>query len=193
MKRLILMGGRPWLARDGGYEFVNTLLRDHKLKVKLALCIFAQPESDWAETEKINTETITKFANGTKVDVKVMTPDNFVELSKWSDVVYMPGGNSKTLKKRLQPFNIKKMWDGKTIAGSSAGAHVLCMRSVYLQDRTIIKGLGWVRASVLVHWRSDDFAGFTPTDWDWAEETLAAPELPLICLPESKFVEVTIA
>lgn len=187
------MGGRPWLARDGGREFVETLLRDHKPEIKLALCIFAQPESDWSETERINTEMIMRFANDAKVDVRVMTPDNLEQLSHWADVVYLPGGHTETLKKRLHPFDIARLWNGKTIAGSSAGAHLLCVKSVYLQDRTIVEGMGWVRASVVVHWRANDFAGFTKDDWDWAEQTLIDPTLPMICLPEDKFVEITVA
>ncbi len=193
MKRLILMGGRPWLARDGGQEFVETLLRDNAPEVRLGMCIFAQPESDWEETRTINATTIAKFARNTPVTIKVMTSDNFREVSEWANVIYIPGGTTATLKERLASFDIAVFWNGKTIAGSSAGAHLLCKKSVYLQDRTVVKGLGWVDVNVIVHWRSD-FAGFTDNDWDWAEQTLVSEDsAPLICLPESKFVEVTIA
>lgn len=193
MKRLILMGGRPWLARDGGRELVETLLRDNAPEVRLGMCIFAQAESDWEETRAINEAMITKFAGDTNVVIKVITKDNFQEVSDWANVIYLPGGHTATLKKRLAPFDIKMWWDGKTIAGASAGAHLLCERSVYLQDRTVVTGLGWVKAGVIAHWRSKDFAGFTPADWDWAEQTLAKPgDSPLICLPEDRFVEVTV-
>ncbi len=193
MKRLILMGGRPWLARDKGRGLVETLLRDTAPTVRIGMCIFAQPQSDWEETRKINAAMIAQFAGNTNVDIKVMTPQGFVETSAWANVIYMPGGDTRVLKKALGNYDIAKLWDGKTIAGASAGAHVLCKRGVYLQDRQIVNGFGWVNASVVVHWRSPDFAGFTADDWDWAEKTLAEPAggMPLICIAEDKFVEVS--
>ena len=64
MKRLILMGGRPWFGEDEGKRFTETLFRYFPKEVKLAFCIFAQPESDWDETCKLNTGMFDKFKDG---------------------------------------------------------------------------------------------------------------------------------
>lgn len=98
MKRLILMGGRPWLAEDGGKRFVETLFRYYPKKVKLAFCIFAQPEGDWDETERWNTGMFDKFKGKRALECQTMTPENFAEVSKWADVIYLPGGDPFVLK-----------------------------------------------------------------------------------------------
>lgn len=194
MKRLILMGGRPWTARDGGEEFAEVLMRYFAGEIKLAFCIFAQPESDWGETERANTAMFERFAGKKRLQYQTMTPENFEKVSAWADVIYLPGGNSHHLSAQLAKHpNLAKLWDGKVIAGSSAGAVTLCAAYIYLQERTFGKGLGWVAASCIPHWR-DQFEDYTDADWDFAETELLKryPKLPLLCIPEGQFVEVTV-
>lgn len=194
MKRLILMGGRPWLADDGGKRFVSTLFRYFPSGVKVAFCIFAQPESDWAATENTNKKMFNLFKGDRAVVYRTMNGENVTELSKWADVIYLPGGDPFVLQENLQSFDLAKMWDGKVIAGSSAGADLFCAGFASLSSRTFGQGLGWVQASIIPHWRADGFESFTDNDWDWAEvESLRQmPDLPLLCLSEGDFVEVTV-
>jgi peptidase E len=195
MKRLILMGGRPWFAQDGGKKFVDVLFRYFPKEVKLAFCIFAQPESDWQETTKVNTEMFNKFGGKRTILYQTMTAKNFAEVSAWADIVYLPGGDTYVLKEKIQACgDIATLWDDKVVAGSSAGADLFCEGFAFLQDKTFGRGLGWVKASCIPHWRSKDFAGYTTKDWDWAEqESLRQlPDMPVLCLPESEFVELTV-
>jgi hypothetical protein len=43
MKRLILMGGRPWLGQDGGKALAETLFRYFPGEVKLAFFLHICP------------------------------------------------------------------------------------------------------------------------------------------------------
>ena len=195
MKRLILMGGRPWLAEDGGRRFSDTILRYFPKEVKLAFCIFAQPESDWDETKKWNTSMFNKFNSERDITYQTMTPENFESVSAWADVIYLPGGSSFALIEKMKSVgDISRLWDGKVIAGSSAGADLFCTGFIALSDRKFGMGLGWVRAVCIPHWRAKNFEGYTEQDWDWAEqESLRQqPDLPVLCLPESDFVELTV-
>jgi peptidase E len=194
MKRLILMGGRPWLASDGGQQFVDVLFRYFPKQVNLAFCIFAQPESDWQETRRTNDEMFTKCGGQRQITAKVMTTENFAEISAWADIVYLPGGNPFTLKEKIEAAgDIATLWEGKVIAGSSAGADLFCKAYPYLQERTLGEGLGWLPVACIPHWR-EPFENFTKEDWDWAEQEVLKrhPNLPVLCIPEGQFVELTV-
>lgn len=195
MKRLILMGGRPWFAADGGKRFTDVLFRYYPQEVKLAFCIFAQPEEQWEDTRNWNVGMFDKFKDGRIVSYQTMTLENFTEVSAWADIIYLTGGDPLQLTKSLQPFDLARLWDGKVLAGSSAGADLFCSGFTFLQNRSFSRGLGWVNASCIPHWRSQDFEGYTQEDWDWAEqESLRQlPDAPVLCIPEGDFVELTIA
>lgn len=190
------MGGRPWLADDEGERFASTLFRYFPSEIKLAFCIFAQPESEWEETRAWNVNMFKHFKGDQKIDYQTMTAQNFAEVSAWADIIYVPGGDPFQLLEKLKAAgDVAKLWDGKVIAGSSAGADLFCAGFTYLQNKTFGRGLGWVKASCIPHWRSADFEGYSQTDWDWAEqESLKQlPDLPVLCIPEGDFVEMSVA
>lgn len=193
MKRLILMGGRPWVTGDKGKSFTKVLFRYFPADIKVAFCIFAQPESEWAEAKKWNKNMFDSFRGKRKTEYQTMTDKNFEEISQWADIVYIPGGNPFDLLEKLKPYKLNELWDNKVIAGSSAGADLFCEAFPFLQERRFGKGLGWVDATCIPHWR-DDFNDYTDKDWDWAEAEAIKryPELPVLTLPEGEFVEFTV-
>ncbi len=187
------MGGRPWEARDGGKYFVNVLFRYFPKTVKLAFCNFAQNEDDWEDTTDRNMRMFRSFTKK-KIENKIMTEKNFRAVSKWADVIYIPGGDSEVLKKRIKNLgNLKILWEEKILAGSSAGADFFCTAYISLRRKTLDKGLGWVNVACIPHWR-DNYEDYTKKDWDWAEkEALQTyPNLPLLCIPEGEFVEFSV-
>lgn len=194
MKRLILMGGRPWVAPDGGKHFAEVLLRYFPARAKLAFCLFAQDKDDWEQTRQWNIGAIDRFRGKTEVEYRTMIAENFEEVSAWADIVYIPGGNPPRLKAALDRHgNLAKLWDGKVIAGSSAGADVLCAHYLcYLQDTELLDGLGWVRAACIPHWRNE---GEDSQAQSRAEVQLLRkfPDLPVLCIPEGETVEIAVA
>ncbi len=188
------MGGRPWVSDDQGEYFTRVLFRYFSKKLNLAFCIFAQAETDWQETEQRNIEMFNLYKGKRDISFQTMTPENFAEVSKWADVIYMPGGDPDILKQKLAACgDIARLWDGKVIAGSSAGADVLCKYYLFLQNKTLSEGLGWVNASCIPHWR-DKFEDYTDKHWDEEETKLHKmyPEIPILCIPEGEFVEITV-
>lgn len=182
MKRLILMGERPWLAEDGGESFAHTLFRYFSHEVKLAFCIFAQPVNDRSATHGRNEEMFNLFKDKRKIAYKTMTPENFTDVSKWADVIYIPGGNPYILHDQIvKSGDTSKLWDGKIIAGSSAGADLFCANYIYLQDKTFNHGLDWVNVTCIPHWRNDFENRYTDLDWDLAEKEalLRYPKTPV--------------
>ncbi len=193
MKRLILMGGRPWESADKGKRQVEVLLRYFPSKVRLAFCIFAQDQNDWEQTRATNISMIERFKSGRGIEYQTMTPENFVETSAWADVIYMPGGEPPRLKAALQACgDIAELWDGKVIVGASAGMDILCEHFSYLQEETILEGFGWIKANCIPHWRND---GEDEAAQSRAEEELLRrfPKVPLLCVAEGDFVEIGVA
>jgi len=194
MKRLVLMGGSPWKSDDMGRGLVESLIQHYPIEARVAFCIFAQPESDWRATEQVNRELIQKFAGNTKISFQTMTEDNFSEVSEWADIINLPGGNPFTLKEKLDLCgDVSSLWDGKVIAGSSAGADVLCEKYMFLQEKRIGEGFGWIKASCLPHWRAN-FDDWNDSDWNRAEAELLHQHstLPVLCIPEGKFIEIAV-
>ena len=194
MKRLILMGGRPWLSEEGGKKFVDVLFRYFPKQAKVAFCMFAQSESDWAETQKVNREMFVRFAGKRRLEYQTIMPESIAAVSAWADIVYIPGGDPFVLQEKLAACgDIAKLWDGKVIAGSSAGADIFCTAYTYLRNKTMGTGFDWVHATCIPHWRGA-FEAYTDKDWDWveAESLKKYPDLPLLCIPESHFVEFTV-
>ncbi len=193
MKRLVLMGGRPWVAGDKGKLFTDALFRYFPNEVKLAFCMFAQPESEWVSTEKWNTSMFDSFKGSRTIIYKTMTHETFEDISKWADIIYIPGGDPFKLMEEIEKHDVGKLWDGKIVAGSSAGADLLCKGFPYLQEKRFGDGLGWLNVAMIPHWR-DDFNDYTDSDWDWAEQEALKcyPDLPVLCIPEGQFTEFTV-
>ena len=194
MKRLVLMGGRPWMAADGGKQFVKVLLRYFPERARLAFCIFAQDEQDWEQTRRLNIDAIDRFRDKTEVEYRTMTAENFEEVSAWADIIYMPGGSPPKLKAALERHDdLAALWDDKVIAGSSAGADVLCEHYLcYTQGQELLDGLSWVKATCIPHWRND---GEDEEAQSRAEVQLLQkfPDLPVLCIPEGESVEIAVA
>lgn len=83
-----------------------------------------------------------------------------IEKIKSSDLIYLPGGNTKLLVERLKKTKITALlrkYD-KVIIGNSAGAHALCKKYIGMKgqdDRAateVAQGLGLVNFSVVVHY-----------------------------------------
>ena len=172
----------------------EVLFRYYPKELKLAFCIFAQPESEWEETRKWNTGMFDKFKGGREISYQTMTDEDFAEVSAWADIVYIPGGSTSVLVERLAALgDAAKLWDGKVVAGASAGANLMCEGYISLDQKEYGRGLSWVRATGIPHWRSD-YGGYTDKDWDEIEQKALreAPGTPVLCIPESEFVEFTV-
>lgn len=192
MNHFVLGGGKQSEAVDGGQAFVGAMLRMVKNDVRIALCHFATMEDQWEEASQVTAKFISEHVGKIGVAYKTMNINNFVEISSWADVIYLTDGNSYLLKDTLLGFkDVSPIWQGKTIVGTSAGADVLCHKYVYLPEKRIGQGLGWVSCDLFTHYRSD-YPGWAAQDWIAFEEQFAADpasKFSVLCLPEGDFAE----
>jgi peptidase S51-like protein len=191
MKHLILNGGKP-IERKA---WVELLLRDAGREARIAFCMFAAPSEDLREKMLAGIQQqITKHAGVRQIAFRVLEADNFNEVSAWANIIVIPGGDPWQLKNALAQYgDLMELWDGKTVAGFSAGADVMVRRYMYLQDKVVQEGFGWLPVNLIPHWQAD-FEGWRADDWQWASRQLASGpgDVPLITIREGEFVEFAV-
>lgn len=188
MTKFILVGGYVQKAPDSGRAFCNELVKNFPEPVKILDCMFARLQTVWEETFAKDKEFFKIQLPDKKVELKLAKLDTFIDQVKWADVVYLRGGSSEELVKSLQERDgWTKFLDGKTIAGTSAGADALSKYYYGLDNLKIRNGLGLVPVKTIPHFKSD-YHGWE-FDWDKAKAELNAHKenLPLLALQEGEF------
>jgi peptidase E len=188
MTKFILLGGYPQKADDGGKSFYEELVRGFEEPVKVLLCMFARPEDVWQKTFDDDQIIFVQQLPGKKLEMKMASPNEFKEQLAWADAIYFRGGITKNLLNELEKQEgWKEIVEGKTVAGTSAGANVLGAYYAALDTPVAEKGLGLLPVKVIVHYRSDYN---TPNiDWDKSYQLLqnTGEDLPILALGEGQF------
>jgi hypothetical protein len=188
MTRFILVGGYPRKAPDRGRAFSEELVSDFQEPVKLLLCYFARPADSWEQNFDEDKDFFSKHLPGKDIEFKAASVEHFIGELAWANALYIRGGEMAPLYERLaQSSGWETRLDGKTIAGSSAGAHALTKYNHKLDSDELDEGLGILPYKVLVHYRSDYYA--PNIDWNKAEADLKnyKEDLPLLTLREGEF------
>jgi len=189
MTKYILIGGYVAKAEDGGKSFAEELTKNFKEPVKILDCMFAREEETWNEKFKEDVLFFEKHLPNKKLEMKLANEANFVEQIKWADAIFIRGGKTKPLLDKLRKQNRwEKELVGKTVAGTSAGAHAIAKYYYGLDEKAeIIKGLNLLPVKVIVHYRSD--YNSPNIDWDKADEIMRDCEntIELVQLREGEF------
>jgi len=70
-----------------------------------------------------------------------------------ADIIFLHGGFSKKLLDTLRPFpDLKQMFNGKIIAGDSAGANVLCEVFYSKMAEEVLFGFGILPVKIICHY-----------------------------------------
>ncbi|MEK7109085.1 MAG: Type 1 glutamine amidotransferase-like domain-containing protein [Patescibacteria group bacterium] len=183
-----MVGGYPRKATDGGKAFSEELVKGFSEPVKILECLFARSRDNWETAYAEDVGFFQKHLPDRKLDFQLAQPDTFVKQIHWADAIYIRGGEMEPLYERLaQSPGWEKELDGKTFAGSSAGAYAITKYNHKLDTPELGEGLGLLPLKVLAHYRSDYNA--PNIDWDKAERDLKSykEDLPLVALREGEF------
>src|SRR3989344_4720811 len=189
MTKFILVGGYPRRAADGGKGLAQEMVKGFKEPIKMLICYFARPTIQWKLNAVEDRQCFRKHLVGKKVEFKTAQIENFSEQVNWANVIYLRGGRTEKLLKLLgQCGDWEKELSGKTIAGSSAGAHALSKYNFNLDKLKLDEGIGLVPVKVLVHYQSNYNA--PNIDWNEALEELKnyKENLPTYTLREGEYV-----
>lgn len=186
--KIILVGGYPRKAADGGKAFCEELVAGCAEPVKILDCLFARPAENWEKAYREDKEFFERHLPGKRLEVILAQPKTFIEQIRWAHTIYIRGGETTRL---LEILATLPHWTheltGKTLAGSSAGAEALSKYFYYLDTLTMEEGLGLLPIKFIPHYRSDYN---TPNiNWDQADIDLQnyKEDLPILKLAEGEF------
>lgn len=143
MTKYVLNSGglrdKPELSR----RFFAEVLKGLGNKPKLLLCFFAQPREDWEEKYKQDLESIPMLMpDGVQPILGMAFPDTFIEQVENSDAIYIHGGDDHLIQYWLKQFDVKKLFEGKTVGTSSASSHAFAKHFWTCDWRKNMDGLG---------------------------------------------------
>ena len=188
MTKYILLGGYAHKAPDSGKAFYKELVGGFDEPVKVLMCYFARAKGTWNEAFVEDAAVATAHVAPKKVEFRIADTDTFLEQVKWADVVYLKGGETLDLEPLLKKnAGWEKLLEGKTLAGTSAGAEIISRYSYNIDHFKMFEGYGLVPVKILVHFKSDYNA--PNIDWDkiYNETKAFHPELELLTLREGEF------
>lgn len=126
MTKYILVGGYPDKAPDKDKAFAEELINGFEGPAKILDCIFARPRETWEEVFADDKEFFKEHLLNKKFEIQLADPEDFTEQAKWASAIYFRGGRTTPL---MELLNKNKGWekelDGKTLAGTSAGANMM--------------------------------------------------------------------
>jgi peptidase E len=186
MTKYILIGGYLQKASDGGQAFVEEFVKDFqdRTTVRVLDCIFADPVQAEVKFQE-DKERMSKFVPN--LQMELADPKNFLEQVRVSDAIFFRGGDTDTLISTLKECgDWVSSLEGKTVAGTSAGAMALAKYSHALIKDRLTEGLGLVPVKVIAHWKSEIYE----VDWEQALENLTnhKEDLPVYTLKEGEYV-----
>ncbi|PCI21265.1 hypothetical protein COB64_00075 [Candidatus Wolfebacteria bacterium] len=169
MTKYIIVGGYASKTEDGGKGYCEELIEGFEEPIKILDTMFARPKENWDETLEKDKNFFEQCLPGKKLEIQPADPKRFIEQVKWANVISLRGGEDEPL---LEQLKSNKGWeellDGKTLAGSSAGAHAISKYYYQLDgSNKFSEGLGLLPVKVIVHYRSDYNA--SNIDWDDAD------------------------
>ncbi len=160
MTKYILHGGFTRIDNDLNRGFWAEVARDVPEDGTVLLVFFAAKEEDIPEKASSTIESIKTQANGKTLNFVVATEKGFLNQLTQADAVYIHGGRTPKLLKVLKKYpDLKKYLDGKTVAGSSAGAYAIGRYSPFHDDESggeVREGLGLLPLRVVCHYESPD-------------------------------------
>lgn len=157
MTKYILHGGYTRHENELNYSFFREFASDLPDGANVLLVFFAAKEEKVDEAFQAFAEKFKKHSGGKELNFVNAAIDEFVEQLKEADAIYFQGGETDKLKAALTKFpDFQDLLDGKTVAGSSAGAYVLSSYYYTGSKDKVLEGFGVIPVRVVCHYESPE-------------------------------------
>jgi peptidase E len=160
MIKYILHGGCTSTDNELNRTFYEEIARDVPDQGTVLLCYFASKDEDNSGRFNEDSERIKEQSQDKNLKFIQANEEDFIDQLRQSDALYMRGGSTPKLLGILNKYdNLKDKLEGKTVAGSSAGAYVIGKFSAFHDDESggkVRKGLGLLPFRVVCHYESVD-------------------------------------
>jgi hypothetical protein len=155
MTKYILHGGATRNISKDNKRFFSEITNGLNEPINILCAYFSKDEEFWLDLfnqDKINFSSVApnKTLNFVLADAN---QDKFIQQIKDSDVIYFRGGNTEMLKNHLINIkNLENLWQGKVVAGSSAGAYILTKYYFNNDDQKIYSGFNILPIKLIAHY-----------------------------------------
>ncbi len=187
MTKYILHGGNTHTKSEDNKKFFQEIVKDLSPPVNLLIVYFSREENKWPELLKDDKKNFTSANPNKKINFILASKDKqtFIKQVKEANVIYMRGGETIMLIGALKNIkNLKELFKGKVVAGSSAGAYVLS--KYYVDSRNDMgEGLGILPIKTFAHYN-----GNRKEELNRLEKH--GEKLPTYALAEGKFVVIKV-
>ena len=160
MTKYIFHGGYTQTNNELNRTFYEEITRDIPDGGAVLLCYFASPDENNSNRFREDSDRLKEQSHGKNLTFLLANERDFVEQLKQANALYIRGGSTPKLLGILRKFpNFKDNLDGKTVAGSSAGAYAIARYSAFHDDESggqIREGLGLLPLRVVCHYESLD-------------------------------------
>jgi peptidase E len=185
MTKYILHGGYPSTDNELNRTFYEEIARDVPNTGTILLCYFASKDKDNSRRFEEDSQRIKEQSHDKNLKFIQADEEDFIDQLRQSDALYMRGGSTPKLLGVLSKYgNLKDKLDGKTVAGSSAGAYVIGKYSAFHDDELggkVREGLGLLPLRVVTHSESVDIP---PNPEALALLINTAPEMEIVMLKD---------
>ena len=149
----ILHGGfTPKMAQEDD-AFFGKILKSAPRNPKILLVYFAKEED---RIPKNRAEDIAQFEKNKEdkiISFETANEKNFPDQVAQADIIYFHGGKSLKILETLSKYhNLKSMFQGKVVAGDSAGANILSVCFYSQSSDRISEGLGILPIKLIPHY-----------------------------------------
>lgn len=157
MTKFILHGGFTRYENELNRSFYEEFMRDVPEHGTVLIVHFASREDDTTVAFDEQCRKFAEQAQGKTVNFVKATEKDFTEQFKEADAIYFHGGSTNKLLRVLRTYpDLRPLTEGKTIAGSSAGAYALAKLGASHSEDATREGLGWVPLRVVCHYESPE-------------------------------------
>ena len=154
--KFILHGGFTPGGKQEDDPFFQEILKGNPENSKILLVYFAK-EADRVEKNRL--EDIVQFnknAGARNIIFDVATQEDFPEQVEKSDIIYLHGGRTIKLADALLKYsNLDELFNGKIVAGDSAGANVLATIYYSPSSDVVGEGFGLLPIKLIPHYSPD--------------------------------------
>lgn len=164
MTKYVLNSGNTTQYPQKQKVFFAEILKGLGAQPKILIVLFSRPREYWEQTfQKYQSDTKNVLPQGVSASFEMATPDAFVQQIKNADVVYALGGDDYLLRFWFDKFDLPAIWEGKVVAGSSAGSDVLVKHFWTCDWRKNMDGLGILPIKFIPHFNSE-YGADAPAD-----------------------------
>lgn len=158
MTKYILHGGYTREPNSDNDSFFREMTLGINGKVRILLNYFATVEESKNEKYfKEETERLLQNSGNKELEFEVAQIEKLKEQLEKADIMYMRGGSNRKLLEAISKTpDLEKLFEGKVIAGSSAGVYALSKYYVSNDSGKIGEGLGILNIKCYCHYEEGD-------------------------------------